>query len=266
MSKSLDDLLSENDIFLKKAHDALYKVFEQAQSKDEVQFALAMFPEMRGSQAAGWNTAPECQNAYNDYLQHYDQLEDGSRIKTRISLALYCHLAEAGGFYEIPKNMMNVCDGTGFRIRPFDHLVDIHKITGERIAPSATRIMKDLMGHAKIIEATDLSEVFRDLVNADIRNGFAHADYIIAHDGIRFPKRNGGVPSLFSNDVYYAWFKRLIDFIPLMWKVWEEFALGYNPEKFVTGHLNDEQVFTDLISYDPQRGVFGFSGQVSASS
>jgi hypothetical protein len=38
----------------------------------------------------------------------------------------------------------------------------------------------------------DLAEVFRDAFNPDVRNAYAHADYIIWNDGLRLRKCNGG--------------------------------------------------------------------------
>jgi hypothetical protein len=54
--------------------------------------------------------------------------------------------------------------------------------------------MKDLMGHAYELGLHDLSEVFRETFDSDMRNAIAHADYIIAQDGLRIRKHNGGQP------------------------------------------------------------------------
>ena len=103
----------------------------------------------------------------------------------------YCHLAEASGFYEIPKNMLRVAEGELYNLWPFQAMVERHRQTGAIIAPNSNKTLKDLAGHAQTLGLHELAEVFRDAFNANLRNGYAHADCIIWNDGTHLRKRKG---------------------------------------------------------------------------
>ena len=45
------------------------------------------------------------------------------------------------------------------------------------------------MGHAYDLQLFELSEVFKEAFDADLRNAVAHADYIIAPDALRIRKK-----------------------------------------------------------------------------
>jgi hypothetical protein len=49
----------------------------------------------------------------------------------RVALAFYCHLSEASGYYEVPKNMLRVAGGARYVMWPFNDLVREHRHTGE---------------------------------------------------------------------------------------------------------------------------------------
>lgn len=187
-------LKEQNEAFYEKAEAALRELFEAAKAKHELHFAMALMPEMRGMQDAGWNTADETQHAFHEYLEFLQELEP-NRMKWRITLGFYCHLAEASGFYEVPKNMLRISEGGSHVLWPFMDLVQEHRQTGNRIAPNANKVLRDLAGYAKTLGFDNLAEVFRDAFNSDVRNGYSHADYIVWQDGLRLPKRNGGYAS-----------------------------------------------------------------------
>ncbi len=48
----------------------------------------------------------------------------------------------------------------------------------------------------------ELSEVLRDAFDPDIRNGYAHADYIIWGDGLRLRRQAGGFPKIIKWDEF----------------------------------------------------------------
>ena len=181
-----------NEPFYKKAERALREVFEKAKAANELHFAMALMPEMRGMQDSGWNTAEEAADAYAQYGALLDKLAQDDVVRVRVVLALYLHTAECSGFYEVPKKMLLTSEGKGNSYLPFQNLVKKNRKTGEAIASNANAIMKDLMGHSWLLGFYELSEVFKEAFDADVRNAIAHADYIIAKDGFRVRKRNGG--------------------------------------------------------------------------
>jgi hypothetical protein len=144
----IEELRAENQRFYEKAERALRGLFEVAKARNELHFALSLNPEFRGMRDAGWSSAQEVHTAFADYLSFLREGEP-SRLKTRVALGFYCHLAEASGFYEIPKNMLRVAEGQLYNMEPFRGLVEVNRRTGNRIAPNAPKIIRDLAGHSE---------------------------------------------------------------------------------------------------------------------
>jgi hypothetical protein len=101
--------------------------------------------------------------------------------------------------------MLRIVEGQPYSMWPFQKLVEKHGKTGAVIAPNANKVLRDLAGHSASLGLSELAEVFRDAFESDIRNAYAHADYVIWKDGLRlrkaqwrFPSENnlGRVPSL----------------------------------------------------------------------
>ncbi|WP_162823709.1 hypothetical protein [Lysobacter sp. TY2-98] len=248
-----------NSAFFEKAETALRELFEMARARNELHFALSLAPEFRGCQGAGWSTAQEAHTAFEEYLEF---LNDGALtpLKARVALAFYCHLSEASGFYEIPKNMLRVAEGERYNLWPFQRLVERHKVSGSIIAPNANKVLRDLAGHAKTLGLDALSEVFRDAFDSDVRNAYAHADYIIWDDGIRLRKRNGGNPRLVSWPEFHLHFHRGINFFHLLGQIVQEYTQSYDPPKQIRGQLADEPEGIWTIHSDPVRRAFSISG------
>ncbi len=248
-----------NAAFFEKAETCLRQLFDLARTKNELHFALSLAPEFRGCQGPGWSTAQEAHTAFEEYLEF---LNEGplTALKARVALPFYCHLAEASGFYEIPKNMLRVAEGDRYNLWPFQKLVERHKVSGSIIAPNANKVLRDLAGHAKSLGLHALSEVFRDAFDPDLRNGYAHADYIVWDDGIRLRKRNGGYPKLVTWPEFYVHFHRGINFFHLLRQIVQEYMQAYDPAKQIRGQLAEEPEGTWTIHSDPVRRAFSISG------
>jgi hypothetical protein len=248
---------SANDEFFEKVERALRALFDLALQKNELHFAMALMPEMRGMQDAGWNTAAEAHRAFDEYLEFVNKTGKES-IRFRVALAFYSHAAEASGFYEVPKNMLRIAGGEGHVLWPFMHLVDAHRITGERIAPNANKVIKDLAGHALTLGLRELAEVFRDAFDSDIRNGYAHADYIIWDDGLRLRKRNGGHPRCIPWEEFGAIFDRGINFFHLLRQVVKDYVQSYSQPRTIKAQLQNEPEADWTIYLEPN-GAFGIT-------
>jgi hypothetical protein len=70
-------------------------------------------------------------------------------FKAKGAPVFYCHLAEASGFYEVPKNMPRGAGGERCNARPFQELVEMHKHTGAVIAPNANQVLRDLVAQRR---------------------------------------------------------------------------------------------------------------------
>jgi hypothetical protein len=249
-----------NQQFYDKAIRALRELFEKAKAAHELHFAMAMMPEFRGSQDAGWSTAEEAVHAYDQFTGLIKSMSKDDIVRLRVILAFYLQVAEGSGFYEIPKKMMLTIGGRGNNLFPFASLVKRHEKTGRAIDPNANLIMRDLMGHAYELGLTELSEVFDEAFDSDVRNAVAHADYIIAQDGLRIRRKNGGAPRVIPWEEFDALISRGINLFSIIRQIVEEYVKSYDPPKTVKARLaNHEPIFAYTIYYDPEKGAFGWT-------
>lgn len=250
----IDKLKLENEAFYKVAEAELTSLFEKARQKNELHFALSLIHEFRGIQGPGFNTTEECFVAIEDYLSFLKKDATPDRLKVRVALAFYCHLGEASGFYEIPKNMLRVAEGLNHSTMPFRDIVEIHKVTGNAIAPNANKVMKDLAGHSATLGLTKLADVFKNLIDSDLRNGFAHADYIVWNDGIRLPKRNGGGGLIVTYERFDFHLNRALGFFHILKDIRQKALESYNPPKTFRGRLANSPEGNWTVSFDPNVG------------
>jgi hypothetical protein len=222
-------------------------------------FAMALMPEMRGAQDAGWNTAQEAVTAFDEYSALLKSMNAEKLVRIRVVLAFYLHASESGGFYEIPKKLLLTVEGRGNSMFPFRSLVNKHRKTGQAIDPNANRIMKDLMGHAWTLGLRELSEVFADAFDVDVRNAITHANYTLAPDGMRLPRRNGGQVRVISWEQFDAIMSRGLNLFSFIRQLSDEYVRGYHPPKTIKARLNEYKPLTDYtIYYDPETHAFGF--------
>jgi hypothetical protein len=257
--KPAEEPKDPNQEFYDKAFGALKELCEKAKAAQELHFAMSLMPELRGAQDAGWNTAEEAVRAYDQYFELVRSLDKDQLVRARLILAFYLHVAEGAGFYEMPKKMMLTIEGNGNNIYPFQNLVKKHQETGATIAPNANQIMKNLMGHASELGLNNLSDVFRDAFDADVRNAIAHSDYILAPDGMRLRKRNGGQPYIISWDDFDVIMSRGIGLFSLIRQVVDEYVRSYSPPKTIKSRLAPPEPIIDYtIYYDQKTGAFGW--------
>jgi hypothetical protein len=258
-NKPAEEPKDPNQEFCDKAVRALKGLCEKARAAQELHFAMALMPELRGAQDAGWNTAEEAVRAYDQYFELVRLLDKDQIVRARLILAFYLHVADGAGFYEMPKKMMLTIEGEGNNIYPFQNLVKKHQETGATIAPNANQIMKNLTGHAAELGLNELSDVFRDAFDADVRNAIAHSDYILAFDGMRLRKRNGGQPYIISWDDFDAIMSRGINLFSLIRRVVDEYVCSYSPPETIKSRLTTREPVIDYtIYYDRETGAFGW--------
>jgi hypothetical protein len=258
MNKDQSDFDPDEE-FYNKAMSAFRDLCNRAKAAHELHFAIALMPEFRGMQDAGWSTAFEATHAYEDFADLLETIDKSRSIYPRVALAFYNHVAEGSGFYEVPKKLMLTIEGRGNNMSPFQNLVEKHKVTGEAIAPNANRIMKDLIGHATELGLARLVEVFRDAFDADVRNAVAHADYIIWEDGLRLPRKSGGIPKVIAWSEFTHVINRGLNLFGAMREVRHEFVCSYYPPKTIRSRLcADDPEEECTIYYNPETARFGF--------
>ncbi|MGH9891278.1 MAG: hypothetical protein ACREA0_04700, partial [bacterium] len=133
--------------------------------------------------------------------------------------------------------------------------------TGVIIAPNANKVLQDLAGHAAVLGLSELAEVFRDAFDPELRNGYAHADYIIWRDVIRLRKRNGGVPRKVLWPEFQARFDRGLNVFHMLREITGEYVSSYHPARQVRGRMADhERERMWNIHFDPEGKTFSISG------
>jgi len=255
-----DPLGAQNEPFFEKIERALRDLFERAKAQNELHFACSLNPEFRGEQGPGWSTADDVHSAFDEYLAFLREGEFTS-LKARVALAFYCPPAEASGYYEIPKNMLRVVGGQPYNLWPFQDLVETHRKTGAVVSPNANKVLRDLAGHAATLGLSELAEVFRDAFDPDIRNAYAHADYVIWKDGLRLRKRNGGFPRKVPWSEFQSRLIAESTFFTLLREIVNEYVTSYHPAKRFRARMDDNQPeLLWTIPFDPEKRTFGISG------
>ncbi len=249
-----------NQPFYDKAIKALEDLFERAKAAHELHFVMELMPEFHGAQDGGWNTAEEATIAYDQYSALLKAMKKDDPMRVRVVLDFYLHVAEGSGFYEIPKKMLLTVEGKGNNVFPWRNLVKRHEKTGRAIDPNANRIMKDLMGHAFELGLNDLSDVFREAFDPDLRNAVAHSDYIIAPNGLRLRKKNGGWPKEIPWDELEATLNRGLNLFSFIRQIVDEQVKSYDPPKTIKSQLTKNEPLRDyMLYYVPETGAFGWT-------
>lgn len=262
--ESLD--FKSNEEFFESAETSLIALFEAARQQNELDYAFALEPEERGYHDARWSSAGESFLAFDDYQKFLNRPElfdeDGRSLSIRIRIALsyYCHLSEAGGFYEIPKKMLSVAAGDKFFRNAFNHINQVHRQTGKRIVPNANAVFRDLTGHASSLGFGELSKVFAAAFDPDLRNAYSHANYILHSEGLRLKDRATNKIRIVSWEEFDRIFNRGVGFFQVMRGVVQDAIAGYESGKTILGQLHDEGVGPIVIKFHRPENCLVISG------
>ena len=186
--------------YLSELNTHLSYLWEFAKQTNELDFAVSLSGEFRGMQDAGWATTITAEEVFNELKSLSLNKSTRSKSELRSMLMLYSQLAEAGGVYEVIKNVMGTLAGKPYVLWPFQDLVKVKNSPHRIIGPNSNATFKDLAITATSLGFTKLCSLLEITFRDDIRNGIAHADYIIWNDGLRLRRRNGGNAQLVGFD------------------------------------------------------------------
>jgi hypothetical protein len=251
-------LEKQNQEFFQKAERAFKGLFGAARAKNELDCAFALHPEERGFQDSGWSSAAETFLAFHDYLEFLDSSPD-SRFKLRVALSFYCHLSEASGFYEVPKKLMLVYEGDPYFRSAFHSIVERNRRTGNAMVPNASRVFRDLVGHAKNLGFDELAEVFKESFDPELRNAYAHANYILRPNEIRIKDKATNRIRIISIAEFNLLFNKGLQFFHALRNVLKEYMMSYVPAKIIMGRLHDEPISPCKIEFHPEHKAFVIS-------
>ena len=248
----------QNEEFFEKAERAFKQLFDAARARNELDFAFALEPEERGYRNSGWSSAAETFIAFDDYLEFLNSGEI-TRFKFRVALSFYCHLSEAGGFYEVPKKLLLVSEGDPYFRKAFDPIVEKHRQTGNAIVPNASKVFRDLVGHAKNLGFDELAEVFSEAFDSVLRNAYAHANYILRPGEIRIADKATNKIRVIKMPEFNQVFNKGLGFFQVLRNVLKEYMQSYVPAKIIIGKLHDEPEGPCKIEFLPEYKAFVIS-------
>lgn len=220
-------------------HTQLTYLFSFARTINEIDTAAALFGEFRGAQDVGWSTVQTAYEVFGELKRLGRKGSPLTKPELRQVLCLYAQLAEAGGVYEGLLNTMRVAQLKAYNLWPFQSLVRVRQEPRAVIGPNANATFRHLAKVATEIGMTGLARLFEIAFRDDIRNGMAHADYILGPDGLRLRRRNGGQPVIVSfqqieDDLQIALF-----FFELLKSFQQAIMKTFRPPKTTIGRFSE---------------------------
>jgi hypothetical protein len=245
--------------YIAELNSQLTYLFEFGRVINELDFAAALFNEFRGMQDAGWSTTITAHQVFSE-LQEVGNRESKLPLADyRQALCLYAQLSEAGGIYEGLLNLFGVVQLKPWNLWPFRDLVRVRSEPKRIIGPNANAMFRKLAQTAAAIGMPKLAELLAATFNDDVRNGMFHADYIIAHDGLRLRRRNGGQAYLISHAEVSDLITVGVAFFDLFGQMQRRAVESYRPAKRIIGRLSANPPMAWTIQF-AEDGSFGISG------
>jgi hypothetical protein len=120
--------------------------------------------------------------------------------------------------------------------------------------------MGAMAGCAKSLGLVDLAEVFRDAFDADLRNGFAHADYALSHEGVHVRGRHDRARIVGWNELQRL-FEDGVGLFQVLRDTVGQYQLLYQEPRIVAGSLNPRDPPGQYLVYsDPVKRTMSVSG------
>ena len=247
--------------FVRELNVQFTYLFAFAQKLNELDTLMAVCGEFRGSQDAGWSTMITAHEVSAELKAATSGKSGLSIAGMRYVLCLYAHLAEAGGVYEGLLNTIRVAELKPYNLWPFQDMVRVHPKSRAIIGPNANAMFRRLAQVADGIGMPRLARLFEEAFRDDIRNGIAHADYILAPDGLRLRRRNGGMPVLLPFKEVSDAVEKGMYFFDLLQGFYGAVAQTFRPEKTVIGRLSENYPMPWRVEWTERGGlsIFGSS-------
>lgn len=249
----------EPQAFVQALNIQLTYLFAYTRKINEIDTAAALFGEFRGAQDAGWNTTATAHEVFHELKALGSKGAPLTQAEFRQVLCLYMQLAEAGGVYEGLLNTMQVAQLKAHNLWPFQGLVRVRQAPRAVIGPNANAMFRHLAEVATEIGMTGLARLLEIAFRDDIRNAIAHADYILAPDGLRLRRRNGGQPMRVSNDEVTAALQIALFFFELLQAFQQKTAESFRPARTIVGRFSENPPMPWTIELTDD-GTFSISG------
>ena len=228
----------EAQAFVRSLNAQFTYLFSFARKINEIDAAAALAGEFRGAQDAGWNTTATAHEVFNELRELGSKKAPLVQGELRQVLCLYAQLAEAGGVYEGLLNVMHVARLKPYSLWPFQRLVRVRKAPRAVIGPNANAMFRHLAEVATSIGMTGLADLLEIVFRDDIRNAMAHADYVLAPNGLRLRRRNGGQPTVVPYEEVAVAIQTALFFFELLLGFQQRAILSFRPAKTIVGRFS----------------------------
>lgn len=229
----------EPQAFVRALHTQFTYLFAYARTINEIDTAAALSGEFRGAQDAGWSTVQTAYEVFRELKTLGTKGAPLTKPELRQALCLYAQLAEAGGVYEGLLNTMRVAQLKAYNLWPFQDLVRVRREPRAVIGPNANTMFRHLAEVAAAIGMASLAGLLEIAFRDDIRNGMAHADYILGRDGLRLRRRNGGQPVVVSHQQMQDALQIAHFFFELLQSFQQATAETFRPARTIIGRFSE---------------------------
>lgn len=246
--------------YIQDLNEQLSYLIAFARAIGELDMAGALFGEFRGEQDAGWTTAITAYEIYGEIRDLSAKENPLTRPEYRHLLSLYSQLSEAGGVYEALLNIMSTVQLKPYSMWPFQDMVRVRKVPRSVIGPNSNAMFRRLAETATAIGMTKLAKLLEVTFRDDIRNGISHADYIIADDGLRLRRRNGG----YADVIAHAEVTKAISIGAMFFELFD-LHLGvarrsFRPARVIVGRFSANPPMPWTVEYHDD-GTYSISGK-----
>jgi hypothetical protein len=252
----------EPQAFVRALHRQFTYLFAYARSINEIDTAAALSGEFRGAQDAGWSTVQTAYEVFGELKALGNKGAPLTRPELRQVLCLYAQLSEAGGVYEGLLNTMQVAQLKAYNLWPFQGMVRVRQQPRAVIGPNANAMFRRLAEVATAIGMTGLARLLEIAFRDDIRNGMAHADYILGPDGLRLRRRNGGQPVVVSHQQMQDALQIALFFFELLQSVQQATAETFRPARTIIGRFSENPPMPWTIELT-EDGMFSISSNAA---
>ena len=166
--------------------------------------------------------------------------------------------------YIILANMVEITAGERCVMNPFDDLYQTRGASGDRVPPSARRVVTRLKERASERGCDELAQLLDSFFNDAVRNAFFHSDYILHEDEFRsrearFIDENNVRTSALKLEVILELINRSVAFFHDFMNTYGAHRLNYKQSKVVRGRIGPNNACEDItLLVHPTGGVYGF--------
>lgn len=238
-------------------------LFAFAREVNELDLAASLGGEFRGMRDPNWISIQTASEVHDELLAICENKPSLSKPAFRDVLFRYSQLAEAGGFYETLQNIFGIIEGRPYNLWPFHDLVKTKRIPAKVIGPNANAVFRKLATTANNVGMTRLSQLLERAFRDDIRNAIAHADYVIAHDGLHLTNRNGGYPKRLTFEEFNSALNVGMWTYQLLSNWIDATVRSFHPSRSVIGRMSACPPMTWTVKFDQETGAFSMTSESS---